>query len=58
MARVRTLAVYLNRLIGLLLSKLRERWVNQDSHLSSRSKLSAVTVASSSRKTSGIPAPK
>ena len=26
MARVRTLAVYRNRPIGLLLSKLRERW--------------------------------
>ena len=49
-ARVRTLAVYRNLLIGLLLSKLRERWgwsstFGQNSHLSSRSTLSAVTVA-------------
>ena len=55
MARVRTPAVYRSRLIEPLLSKLLECWVSQDSHLSSRSKLSAVTVAPPSRKTSGIP---
>ena len=54
-ARVRTPAVYRSRLIEPLLSKLRECWVSQDSRLSSRSKLSAVTVAPPSRKTSGIP---
>ena len=47
--------VYRSRLIEPLLSKLRECWVSQDSHLSSRSKLSAVTVAPPSRKTSGVP---
>ena len=55
MARVRTPAVYRSRLIGPLLSKLRECWISRDSHLSSRSKLSAVTVAPPSRKTSGVP---